>query len=101
MTRKFECLCRPIFANDNIILHLSNVISAQQLIAEFFTSEGFILITVGFIKITDNECEHLFESGDYVELPVQFDYKNVQIDKVTDILWLTKSKLEPKCLDKQ
>ena len=101
MNHESKCLYRPIFANENIILHLSNVISAQQLIAEFFTSEGFILITVGFIKITNNECEHLFESGDYVELPVQFEYTNVQIDKVTDILWLKKPKFGFNCLDKK
>ena len=91
MDNRSEFPFRPIFANENVSLHLSNVVSADQLIEDFFSNDGFLLITVGFVKITENKCEHLYKSGDYIPLPVRLNYINVQIDKVTDILWLKKN----------
>jgi len=93
MNNTLESSYRYIFANEHVSLNLSNVISASQLIKDFFSNEGIILITVGFIKITEKNCVHMFESGDYVELPVRFEYNKVQIDKITDILWLQKVKI--------
>ena len=90
MNNKSEAPFRSIFANENVSLRLSNVISADQLIEDFFSTDGFLLITVGYVKITENKCEHLYKTGDYIPLPVRLNYIHVQIDKITDILWLKK-----------
>ena len=85
MNNKSELPFRPIFANENLSLHLSNVISVDHLINDFFSNDGFLLITVGFVKITENKFEYLYKCGDYIPLPVQLNYNKVQIDKITDI----------------
>ena len=90
MSGKSEPSFRRIFANENVSLHLSNVNSVDQLIEDFFSNDGFLLITVGFVKITENKCEHLYKSGDYIPLPVPLNYSKVQIDNITDILWIKK-----------